>query len=96
MGGPSSWEWMIYFGLPALLQAVVVFVGVYLGVRYGLKKILSKADFSEPGPQDAMEVVRGRYARGEIPRAEYEQLRDDLETEDPRSGGLQARERRTR
>lgn len=82
MGGPSSWEWMIYFGLPALLQATFISVGVYLGVRFGLKKILSKTGSSGSKPEDAMEVVRGRYARGEISRKEYEQLRDDLGAED--------------
>ena len=27
MGGPSSWEWMIYFGLPALLQPTIISIG---------------------------------------------------------------------
>lgn len=80
MGGPSSLQWMIYFGLPAVLQAAIISISVYLGIRFGLKKIFSKMG-SEPNKENAMEVVRGRYARGEISRSEYEQLQDDLETE---------------
>lgn len=91
MGGPSSWEWMIYFGLPALLQATIISIGIYLGVRFGMKKILSKAGSLGSETGDAMEIVRSRYARGEISRKEYEQLRDDLE-----AGDLQARKERAR
>ena len=87
MGGPTVWEWMTYFGLPSILEAVIVSVGVYLGVRFGLKKILSKSGLGSEtsGTGGAMEIVRGRYARGEISRKEYEQLRDNLE-----AGDLQA------
>lgn len=42
MGGPTVWEWMIYFGLPAVLEAIIISVGVYLAARFGVKKILSK------------------------------------------------------
>ena len=38
-----------------------------------------------------MEIVRSRYARGEISRKECEQLRDDLEV-----GDLRAQKERTR
>ncbi len=91
MGGPTAWEWTIYFGLPAILEAVIISVGVYLGVRFGLKKVFAKMRASNSNPEDALETVRGRYARGEISRKEYEQLRDDLET-----GDLQAQKERAR
>jgi uncharacterized membrane protein len=55
------------------------------------KKTLSKMDSTNNESGSAMEIVRGRYARGEISRREYEQLRDDLET-----GDLQAQKERTR
>lgn len=35
------------------------------------------------GGPDALEIARRRYARGEISRAEYERLRDDLTHEMP-------------
>ena len=75
-------------GVDDLLRAPRAFAGdvhlrgVYLGVRFGLNKILSKTGSSGSKPEDAVEVVRGRYARGEISRKEYEQLRDDLRAED--------------
>ena len=91
MGGPTVWEWMIYFSLPAVLEAIIISVGVYLAARFGVKKILSKAGASGSGTGAAMEIVRGRYARGEISRKEYERLRDDLE-----AGDLQAQKERGR
>ena len=33
---------------------------------------------SGPGPSRALEILQERYARGEITRAEYEELRRDL------------------
>jgi uncharacterized membrane protein len=77
---PGPWEWILIAGLvPAVLEAVVISVGVYFGIRFGLNRILSKMDLSGSETGDAMEIVRARYARGEIPRREYEQLREDLE-----------------
>ena len=81
--GPSPWEWFIISGLvPAVLEASIISVGVYLALRFGLKRMMSQVSLSGSGDGDAMEIVRGRYAKGEISRREYEQLRDDLETGD--------------
>ncbi len=91
MGGPTAWEWMLYFGMPALLQATIVSVVLSLVIWFALKKTLSKMDSTNNESGSAMEIVRGRYARGEISRREYEQLRDDLET-----GDLQAQKERAR
>ena len=55
MGGPTAWEWMTYFGLPAILEAIIVSVGVYLGVRFGPKKVLSESGLgSEISEQEAL------------------------------------------
>ena len=95
MGGPSVWEWMFYLGLPALLQAIVVSVILSFVIWFVLKKTISQMGSSGPEDESALEIVRRRYAKGEIPRREYEQIREDLETGDTGSV-LQKEKERTR
>lgn len=81
--GDMSWmmgpAWMfsgwlsLLFG-PALL--VLVVIAVVAGVAW-----LSKAVASAPGSgrsDPALEILRERYARGEISRDEFERMRQDL------------------
>ncbi len=79
MGGPTVWEWMLYFIMPALLQATIISVVLSLVIWFLLKKMSTKMGSSSTGPGNATEIIRARYARGEVSRKEYEQLRDDLE-----------------
>ncbi len=66
------WGWPMVWWMPLGLIAFWVFVGlgVYLIVR-GLGS--SGADVDK-----AMEILRGRYARGEITPEEYEEMRRRL------------------
>ena len=82
MGGmwPGPWEWILIAGiLPAVLEAAIISAGVYLAVRFGFNRMTSQMNSSGSESGSAMEIVRRRYAKGEIPRREYEQLREDLE-----------------
>lgn len=93
MGGPSAWEWMFYLGLPALLQAITVSVILSFVIWFVLKKMDTQMGSSGLEDENAMEIVRRRYAKGEIPRREYEQLREDLETGDTGSVVQKEKER---
>ena len=81
MGGPTAWEWMLYFAVPALLQAAIISVVLSLVIWLVLRKMIPNTGSSSAGPENAMEIIRTRYAKGEISRGEYEQLREDLEAE---------------
>ena len=72
---------MFYWAiLPALAQALAVFLGVFLSLLLVSKKVSAKIqDGSATSAKGASEIVRERYARGEISRREYEQMRKDLE-----------------
>lgn len=70
-GDGMGW-WMLFGGAMWVLFIIAV-VFVILAVFRGI----SARNVSGPRP-DAFEIVRGRYARGEISRDEYEQLRQDL------------------
>lgn len=68
IGDGMSW-WMVFGTLFELLVVVVV---VLLVARYvGTSRI-------DRRPDNPLEIVKRRYARGEITRDEYEQLRRDL------------------
>ena len=95
--GPGPWEWILIASiLPAVLEAAIISVGVYLAVRFGFNRMTSRINSSGSESGDAMEIVRRRYAKGEIPRSEYEQLREDLETVDLDEKTSEAQKERTR
>lgn len=84
-GEPGFFEFVLWRLLPGVAQALVVFAAVYFGISLGLRK-LSLQPKKEAGAGDAFEIVRERYARGEISRREYEQLREDLGPEQTSTG----------
>ncbi len=94
--GPGPWEWILIASiLPAVLEAVIISVGVYLAIRFGFNRMTSQIDSSASESGSVMEIVRGRYAKGNISRKEYEQLREDLGSKDLDTG-MQAQKERTR
>ncbi|CAN5609104.1 hypothetical protein BH24ACT21_BH24ACT21_07720 [soil metagenome] len=76
---PTFMEMFYWAILPALAQALAVFLGVFFSLLLVSKRLLSR-DRRDPdiGARNASEIVRERYARGEISRREYEQMREDL------------------
>lgn len=57
--------------VPLLLISVVAFA-------FGLRPLLNQTGSAQTG-QTPVEILNARYASGEITRAEYEQMRRDLE-----------------
>ncbi len=67
----------------AILIAAAVGVGAWALSRSGLLGGTAPERTVDPFPQpedDALDIVRRRYARGDITRDEYDLLRRDLET----------------
>jgi putative membrane protein len=82
-GYPGSWGWHhnmmgggggIFMFVFMLIFLGLAIVGVVLLARY-----LSPHAGSKPA-EDALEVLKRRYARGEIQKAEFEEKRKDLES----------------
>jgi len=70
---PMWWgAWGVGMMLMMLLFWVLVIVGLVVGIRWlmGQKK--------EPRSDSALEILRQRYARGEINKEEFEAKRKDL------------------
>jgi putative membrane protein len=72
----------IFFVLVALLNVAFV-VGVIAAIFYGIRWLMRQSakdrPQGEPGGEDtALELLRQRYARGEIDSTEYEERRRTL------------------
>jgi len=60
--------------LITVLQLAILGAIIYVAVRITFRKTSSST-----GRDDALDIARERYARGETSREEFEQLRRDLE-----------------
>ena len=69
IGMPMMMILMLLFMVLAL--TVAVFLAKWLWENIGVKKQAPSAD-------DAVEIIRQRYAKGEITREEFEQVKRDL------------------
>ena len=72
-----TWGGMGFGGLFMLLFWVLVIAGVIVLLRRLRARDLNPPDTSPQ--QSALDIVQQRYARGEIGREEYEQMRRDLQ-----------------
>lgn len=94
---PTFIEIFYWAILPALAQAVAVFLGVFLSILLVSKSVLSRNRKESAEGKDASDILRERYARGDISRGEFERMREDMkpETSEPsgsvRSGGHKER-----
>jgi len=74
----GSGGWGMGFGF-MLLFWVLVAAGIVAVIRWALR-LSDEGDRRPPRERTPLEIARERYARGEIGREEYEQLKRDLET----------------
>jgi len=68
--------WMVFGGI-----WMVVFWGLVIGlVVWGIKKLTERGDSSSGTTKksDALDIAKERYARGDISKEEFEQLKKDL------------------
>lgn len=80
MGGDwSGWGWGMGFGG---IFMILFWVVVILGVVALAKWIFSPGGAAGPSSpaRSALEILKERYARGEIDRDQYQQMRRDLES----------------
>lgn len=81
-----SWEGMIFGGLMmilfwgGLIALVVWLFRSYVGVNPNRTSDRTDGDSPYRSPGNALEILKERYARGEISKAEYEEMRDVLRT----------------
>ena len=63
----------------ALLWIVIIGLGVWLLSRL-FPKSIATAKSEESGGQSAVEILRRRYARGELTKEEFASMRNEIES----------------
>ncbi|MHB1415109.1 MAG: SHOCT domain-containing protein [Chloroflexota bacterium] len=84
MMGPWGWTYPGFVASPWWGVLMLVFWGLLIGgavflVVWLLRRGSPAAAGPPPGERRDLEILRERYARGEISRDEYEEMRRDLE-----------------
>ena len=81
---PMPWPWMLVFPLVGLVIMIVLAILVF---RRGgwMSRCMGGRGASE-GQESAMDVLRRRYAAGEISREQFEQMKVDIQDDHPGSG----------
>lgn len=68
--------WMVFGGIIFILfWGLVVFL-----IVWGVRRLSGNSGTTGPGSNTAMDIARERYARGEITREQFEQLKRDLKS----------------
>jgi len=70
MGGSGMGIVMVIFWIVLIGAFVLLISGVLNGIR--------STKYDRPDKPDALEILKARYARGEIDKIEYENMRKDL------------------
>ncbi len=70
------WPWDATMGWWMIIWMVIFWGGLIALIVWGIMK-LSQRNGSTP-KRDPLDVAKERYAKGEIPREEFEQLKKDL------------------
>ena len=79
-----SWEWMIFGGLMMVLfwgGLIALFFWLfraYVGPNTHRSPDCADTEDHDRPSRDALDILKERYARGEISKSEFEQIRGDL------------------
>ncbi len=72
----GNYGWGMGFGFGWLFM-IVFWVLLILGIVYLVKMIAGGAKKEEP-TENALDILKNRYAKGEISKEEFEKIKDDL------------------
>jgi putative membrane protein len=77
MGG---WGMGWFGGIFMVVFWILILVGLVSGIRWLLQATSKKEDSGQPGSR-AIDILKERYARGEIDKAQFEAMKRDLADE---------------
>lgn len=72
--GPMGWLW----GIMGFLFMAAFWVGIVLLIFYGIRALRRSGGSGSGREPSALDIAMNRYARGEISKEDYEQLKRDL------------------
>ena len=80
----TGWGWMVGGGLMMLLfwgGLIFLFgLGIWALIRSGQQRSGDSSQTSVAKQDRALEILKERYARGQITKTEYEEMRNDIRT----------------
>ncbi len=81
-GHGFGWEWTIFGGLMMLLVwgglLAVIIVAVRAVIGSSTQPVRGQVGSSEAVLNNPLNILKARYAQGEITQAEFEEIRDEL------------------
>jgi putative membrane protein len=75
--GGFGWQFLVFRGLGSFLFWVLVFLGIFLLIR-SLAGRPSTADIGTVTVESPLEILKRRYAKGEINKEQYDEMRSTL------------------
>ena len=80
MNGHMMPPWSSPWGWVFMLIMLIFWVLVIIALVYGIRRLAGgKRPEGDGGGKVALEILKERYARGEITREEFQQMKQDLE-----------------
>ena len=75
--GSYGWNWGMGWGLGCFL-VFIFWLLVILGVAYLVKFVVGCGKKGETTQESALDILKKRYARGEIGKEEFEEKKKDI------------------
>ncbi|TVR30016.1 MAG: SHOCT domain-containing protein [Spirochaetaceae bacterium] len=72
----GAWGWAA--GIAMILFWVLIVIGLVVLIRFLLAKTRNEGSGASPR-RDALDILKERYAKGEIDKDEFEQKKNDLQ-----------------
>jgi putative membrane protein len=78
-----GWDGGSWWGIGMMVVMVLLWALIIAGLIYGVSLLISRSsetgDRTRDDQQQPIDILRERYARGEITKEEFDQMRRDLE-----------------
>ena len=78
-GQPSFIQEVMFVVMPAFVFGVFIFLAMFFAILFAGRRLIFRMKPGSGGPSAALGIVQERYARGELSRQEFEQMRSVLE-----------------
>jgi putative membrane protein len=79
--GPWMWGWEYHMGMFSIILMGLFWIAVMVAILLSIRWLVVSASHKhrQDGPRDsALEILKIRYAKGEIDKEEFEEKRKDL------------------
>jgi putative membrane protein len=72
--GAGGFIWIIFI----FIFIAAIIVGIILLIVWLVRRVNYSAEISKTDSSDALEILKQRYAKGEISKKEYEDIKKDI------------------